>query len=328
MSKDIITKNKQSDKGNNQKDRQNRKIKEEFKPNFTMTPNYLFDELLPKMKGSELKVTMILARKTYGWHKKQDEISLSQFMELTGMSRQSVINGLEDGIKRGTIIKVEKGDSKSNSNIYALNLYEDEPEEQEEEQQKDQSEDELIEELEGLKNQLVKKLDQLEGGENQLVKKLDQLSSQLVKKLDTQNKGLNKEREKGDFTGKKSQNPSVKEEDYSPTEKKVIENFNSAFNEDISHTQATEFIDIANDIKKKYGIDISHFELIKDAIDRAKGKADSPIDYIKSILKKWFFKDKLPSYFVDDETDNSNSNSKSKNNNNNEKIPQYHRRLD
>ena len=79
-------------------------------PNYTQFPNALI-ALMPEMREAELKVTLAIARKTFGWHKDEDELSLSQLMKLTGLSKQGVINGIENGIKRGTISRRTFGDS-------------------------------------------------------------------------------------------------------------------------------------------------------------------------------------------------------------------------
>lgn len=75
-------------------------------PNYTQIPNELL-ELMPDMKETELRVSLAIARKTFGWHKRQDRISLSQLQEITGLSRQGVIDGIAAGVTRGTIKKYE-----------------------------------------------------------------------------------------------------------------------------------------------------------------------------------------------------------------------------
>jgi phage replication O-like protein O len=76
------------------------------KPNYTQTPNIIFDEWLPHMKAAELKVVLVICRKTFGWHKEVDKISLSQLQAATGLSRQGVINGVNDAIERGIVLKI------------------------------------------------------------------------------------------------------------------------------------------------------------------------------------------------------------------------------
>ena len=63
-------------------------------PNFTQTPNILFDEIMRDMNESELKVFLAIVRKTFGWKKERDRISLTQIMEMTGLSRPSVLSGI------------------------------------------------------------------------------------------------------------------------------------------------------------------------------------------------------------------------------------------
>jgi len=70
------------------------------------------------MKDSEIKVTLAIARKTFGWQKSKDKISLSQLIEMTGMSSQGVRNGIDEGIKRGTITRAPDGQSF----IYSLTM--------------------------------------------------------------------------------------------------------------------------------------------------------------------------------------------------------------
>jgi len=87
-------------------------------PNYTQFPNVLI-ELMPEMNGAELKVTLAIARKTFGWHKEKDKISLTQLQKLTGLSRQSVLDGLSAGIERGTIVR---GDETPDGYEYSLNV--------------------------------------------------------------------------------------------------------------------------------------------------------------------------------------------------------------
>lgn len=80
-------------------------------PNFTQIPNLLLEDHIKAMTEAEMRVALAIARKTFGWHKRQDKLSLSQLMDLTGMSRQGVINGIEAGIARGIIRREQCGQS-------------------------------------------------------------------------------------------------------------------------------------------------------------------------------------------------------------------------
>lgn len=63
-------------------------------PNSCQVPNIILDAVMRKVSHAEFKVLMAIVRKTYGWHKKSDRISLSQFVELTSVSERKVIDSL------------------------------------------------------------------------------------------------------------------------------------------------------------------------------------------------------------------------------------------
>jgi phage replication O-like protein O len=87
-------------------------------PNHTQCPNDLFDVHMLDMSEAELKVTLAIIRKTLGFHKKSDPISLSQLQKLTGLSRQGVSDGVAAAIERGLVEIV--GTGKRGVLIYGL----------------------------------------------------------------------------------------------------------------------------------------------------------------------------------------------------------------
>ena len=124
------------------------------KPKFTQIPNLLLDEQMAVMGNAELRVTLAIARQTFGWHKESDVISLSQLIKMTGLSRQGVVDGVKEGLERGTIKRYPEGQS------FTYQLVIDEPTSQ------------------PTRPELVNVVDQ-----------------QLVNVVDTQKKGLNKDKE-------------------------------------------------------------------------------------------------------------------------------------
>lgn len=50
------------------------------KPNYTPVPDELFDEQLPDLSGAELKVLLYIIRRTFGFKKESDNISLNQLL--------------------------------------------------------------------------------------------------------------------------------------------------------------------------------------------------------------------------------------------------------
>jgi phage replication O-like protein O len=63
----------------------------------TALANELWDALAKyRLSGEEWKCLIVIIRKTYGWHKKSDRISLSQFAELADMKKQSASRALRN----------------------------------------------------------------------------------------------------------------------------------------------------------------------------------------------------------------------------------------
>lgn len=77
------------------------------KPNYTQIPNLLLDDLLMLMSDAEMKVTLAIARRTFGYHRDTVEISISQLKDITHLSKQGVVNGINAGLERGTITRTE-----------------------------------------------------------------------------------------------------------------------------------------------------------------------------------------------------------------------------
>ena len=91
-----------------------------FIPNFLQVPNAVIDELLPDLTGAELKCYLVVIRKTKGWNKESDNISISQFMKATGLSNSAVIKACESLVKYGLLIKKNGA---RNTGVYAVNSY-------------------------------------------------------------------------------------------------------------------------------------------------------------------------------------------------------------
>src|SRR5262245_54108957 len=56
-------------------------------PTYTSVPDQLFDELMPHLSGAELKVLLYITRRTFGFKKISDDISLSQLVN--GIKKQN-----------------------------------------------------------------------------------------------------------------------------------------------------------------------------------------------------------------------------------------------
>ena len=92
--------------------------------NYTRISNELLIEMLRvPFKGSELAVMLYIIRKTYGYNKTQDEISLTQFEKGTHRCRQTVSTALANLQLVEMVRLVKKGNIKGDSNIWAINKY-------------------------------------------------------------------------------------------------------------------------------------------------------------------------------------------------------------
>src|SRR3712207_3965748 len=109
------------------------------KPNYTIVPDELFDELLPKLSGAEIKVLLYIIRRTFGFKKNSDNISLNQICkgiatkdgrvldQGTGLSQSTVLVALKGLVEKNILVatrrmSAEKGNEPT---TYNLNLIRD-----------------------------------------------------------------------------------------------------------------------------------------------------------------------------------------------------------
>lgn len=99
-------------------------------PTYTQVPDEVFDVLMPALSGAEFKVLLYIVRRTFGFRKLSDEISLQQIItgiktkegrwldRGTGLSRDSVTKAIKSLEEKGVIVRnrrysEEKGDQPS-----------------------------------------------------------------------------------------------------------------------------------------------------------------------------------------------------------------------
>ena len=105
-------------------------------PNYTSIPDDFFDVLAPELTEAELRVLIYLMRRTFGWKKSSDDVSLKQLVEGittregrvldrgTGMSKSAVVRGLAGLEEKGVII-AQRNASAERGNLpttYALRM--------------------------------------------------------------------------------------------------------------------------------------------------------------------------------------------------------------
>ena len=89
--------------------------------NYTEVPNVVFDEMIPMISNfSALKCYLLMIRKTWGFAKTGDYISISQLIKLTGLSRQSCINGMKWLEDSGYIWTATAGENGAMKKMYFL----------------------------------------------------------------------------------------------------------------------------------------------------------------------------------------------------------------
>lgn len=78
-----------------------------FISNSFQLPNDLIDKgYMAKMKGAALPCYLFIVRKTRGWDKSKDHISISQLVEATGYKKDAVIAGVDCLIEMGIVQKI------------------------------------------------------------------------------------------------------------------------------------------------------------------------------------------------------------------------------
>jgi phage replication O-like protein O len=87
---------------------------------YTAIPNKIAEALCrTRIPGEERQVLDVIMRKTYGWHKLHDAISLSQFVAMTGLRKPNIVRSI-NGLVRKKLIIVIKNDN-AHAAIYRLN---------------------------------------------------------------------------------------------------------------------------------------------------------------------------------------------------------------
>ena len=78
---------------------------------YTKIANEIIEALAGiRISGEEMQALWVILRKTYGWNKKEDKISLSQFALLTGVKKPNIIRAIKKLLsKKIIIIKNDNG---------------------------------------------------------------------------------------------------------------------------------------------------------------------------------------------------------------------------
>lgn len=94
-------------------------------PNYCQVPNILLDEWISKLGHAEFKIIMYMCRKTFGWHKTSDRISLSQIEKATGFVRNHITRAIKSLCEKGLLRKLKTGEKGTEKSYYEVILIED-----------------------------------------------------------------------------------------------------------------------------------------------------------------------------------------------------------
>jgi phage replication O-like protein O len=92
----------------------------------TKIANDILDALCRyRIPGEERQIVDCIIRKTYGWNKRRDEISLTQFSEATGLPKHRITEALKRLAEKG-LVKITRNQNvtnigKTNGHIYEFN---------------------------------------------------------------------------------------------------------------------------------------------------------------------------------------------------------------
>jgi hypothetical protein len=93
-------------------------------PNFTPVPDQFFDHVAPRLNGGEVKLALYMIRRTYGFKKDNDNISLSQMLKGiirsdgrrldhgVGISKEPLIRALKSLEQKNVIYRVKQWDAR------------------------------------------------------------------------------------------------------------------------------------------------------------------------------------------------------------------------
>lgn len=90
--------------------------------NHTQLPNEFIDTYMHQVSPAATKVFLAVCRKTIGWHKATDEISISQLIEMTGLTRNTIKTAVEELINFDLIIIYQQGYGRGKETYYSINF--------------------------------------------------------------------------------------------------------------------------------------------------------------------------------------------------------------
>lgn len=91
------------------------------KLNHTQVSNDFLDNYLHKISSKATKIFLVISRKTIGWHKQSDRITLTQIIKISGLTINTVKSGIQELDKLDMITIDKSGYGKGQQVFYGIN---------------------------------------------------------------------------------------------------------------------------------------------------------------------------------------------------------------
>lgn len=92
--------------------------------NYTQVPNALVDYWMARVSSPQYKILSAIARKTIGWQKSEDAISIKQLKNITGLSHATVIKDIKCLVARDLIFQRKEKSTEGDDapSVYSINF--------------------------------------------------------------------------------------------------------------------------------------------------------------------------------------------------------------
>ena len=88
---------------------------------YTQLSHSIVDDIMPIVSPAEFKIIIFILRKTRGWQKALDTLSLGQIQEGTGLSKPTIANAITRLVGEGYMVKIDGSGTQPNQ--YGLNEF-------------------------------------------------------------------------------------------------------------------------------------------------------------------------------------------------------------
>lgn len=88
---------------------------------YTVIDNFILDYIMPNVAPNAWKVLCFIIRKTVGWQKEEDKLSLGQIMDGTGIKNRNTVSNAISQLEQDNYILVHRPDDQKTPNTYSLN---------------------------------------------------------------------------------------------------------------------------------------------------------------------------------------------------------------